>query len=122
MSTLFLWYPKCSTCQKANKWLEENGVKVQARHIVEENPSKKELETFWKASGFPLKKFFNTSWILYREMDLKNKLVGMSDEEMLALLATNGMLVKRPIIYDKKGVLVGFREQEWEKFFQSRGK
>lgn len=116
--TLFLWYPKCSTCQKANKWLEENGVKVQARHIVEENPTKEELEKIWRLSDLPLKKFFNTSGILYREMDLKNTLLGMSEMEMLEVLSTNGMLVKRPLLYDKKGVLVGFKEKEWEEFFR----
>lgn len=116
--TLFLWYPKCSTCQKANKWLEENGVKVQARHIVEENPTKEELEKIWRLSDLPLKKFFNTSGILYREMDLKNTLLGMSEMEMLEVLSTNGMLVKRPLLYDKRGVLVGFKEKEWEEFFR----
>lgn len=120
MKTLFLWYPKCSTCQEANKWLEEKKLSVEARHIVEQNPSKEELRQFWEKSGLPLKRFFNTSGILYREMNLKDQLEGMSEEEMLTLLSTNGMLVKRPLLVDCKGVLVGFREKEWEEFFKQQ--
>lgn len=112
---LFICYPKCSTCQKAKKWLDEHYVEYTERHIVENNPSHEELKLWHEQSGFPLKKFFNTSGLLYKEMELKNKLPGMSEEEQLQLLATNGMLVKRPIVVDEDKVLVGFRESEWEK-------
>lgn len=110
---LFIYYPKCSTCIKAKKWLDEEGVKYTERHIVEENPSFDELKEWWEKSGLPLKKFFNTSGMLYKEMQLKDKLPGMSEEEQLKLLSTNGMLVKRPIVVDGKTVLVGFKEAEW---------
>ena len=110
---LFIYYPKCSTCIKAKKWLDEEGVKYTERHIVEENPSFNELKEWWEKSGLPLKKFFNTSGMLYKEMQLKDKLPGMSEEEQLKLLSTNGMLVKRPIVVDGKTVLVGFKEAEW---------
>ena len=110
---LFIYYPKCSTCIKAKKWLDEKGVKNTERHIVEENPSFSELKEWWEKSGLPLKKFFNTSGMLYKEMQLKDKLPGMSEEEQLKLLSTNGMLVKRPIVVDGKTVLVGFKEAEW---------
>ena len=114
-SMLFVEYPKCSTCQKAKKWLDEHGIAYEDRHIVENNPSYEELKLWHEQSGFPLKKFFNTSGLLYKEMELKNKLLGMSEEEQLQLLATNGMLVKRPIVVYEDKVLVGFRESEWEK-------
>ncbi len=110
---LFLEYPKCSTCKKAKKWLDDNNVKYTDRHIVEDNPSYDELKEWYKKSGLPLKKFFNTSGILYKEMKLKDKLADMSEEEQLKLLATNGMLVKRPIIVDGENVMTGFREAEW---------
>ena len=110
---LFIYYPKCSTCIKAKKWLDEEGVKYTERHIVEENPSFEELKEWWEKSGLPLKKFFNTSGMLYKEMQLKDKLPGMSEEEQLKLLSTNGMLVKRPIVVKGKTVLVGFKEAEW---------
>ena len=110
---LFIYYPKCSTCIKAKKWLDEKGVKYTERHIVEENPSFEELKEWWEESGLPLKKFFNTSGMLYKEMQLKDKLPGMSEEEQLKLLSTNGMLVKRPIVVKGKTVLVGFKEAEW---------
>ena len=110
---LFIYYPKCSTCIKAKKWLDEEGVKYTERHIVEENPSFDELKEWWEKSGLPLKKFFNTSGMLYKEMQLKDKLPGMSEDEQLKLLSTNGMLVKRPIVVDGKTVLVGFKEAEW---------
>ena len=110
---LFIYYPKCSTCIKAKKWLDEKGVKYTERHIVEENPSFEELKEWWEKSGLPLKKFFNTSGMLYKEMQLKDKLPGMSEEEQLKLLSTNGMLVKRPIVVKGKTVLVGFREVDW---------
>lgn len=112
---LFLCYPKCSTCQKAKKWLEEHHVTYTERHIVEDNPSYEELKEWYEKSGLSLKKFFNTSGMLYKEMELKNKLPLMSEEEQLKLLATNGMLVKRPLIVTDDKVLVGFKESEWEK-------
>lgn len=114
---LFIEYPKCSTCQKAKKWLDAHGIEYIDRHIVEDNPSYDELKEWHEKSGLPLKKFFNTSGLLYREMQLKEKLPVMSDEEKLKLLATNGMLVKRPIIVKDDTVLIGFKETEWlEKF------
>ncbi|WP_405729736.1 arsenate reductase family protein [Anaerotignum sp.] len=115
MSILFLEYPKCTTCKKAKAWLEGNGVAFQDRHIVENNPTVEELKAWWEKSGLPLKKFFNTSGLLYKELQLKDKLPEMSEEEQIALLATNGMLVKRPLIIGNDFVLVGFKEAEWEK-------
>ena len=112
---LFSCYPKCSTCQKAKKWLDGHHVAYTERHIVEDNPSYGELKEWYERSGLPLKKFFNTSGMLYKEMELKNKLPLMSEEEQLKLLATNGMLVKRPLIVTDDKVLVGFKESEWEK-------
>lgn len=111
---LFLCYPKCSTCQKAKRWLEENQVTYTERNIVEENPTYEELMTWYQKSGLPLKRFFNTSGLLYKEMQLKDKLVTMSEEEQLQLLATNGMLVKRPLVVSGDTVLVGFKESEWQ--------
>ena len=111
---LFLWYPKCSTCQRAKKFLDSRGVSCQVRHIKEENPSANELRSWWKASGLPLKKFFNTSGMLYRELGLKDKLAAMSEEEQLELLASDGMLVKRPLLVGEDFVLAGFRQVEWE--------
>ncbi|MCM1083431.1 MAG: arsenate reductase family protein [Clostridium sp.] len=110
---IFLEYPKCSTCKKAKKWLDDNNITYTDRHIVENNPSYDELKKWYKASGLPLKKFFNTSGMLYKEMKLKDKLADMSEEEQLKLLATNGMLVKRPIIVDGETVMTGFKEAEW---------
>ncbi|MCM1171456.1 MAG: arsenate reductase family protein [Clostridium sp.] len=110
---IFLEYPKCSTCKKAKKWLDDNNITYTDRHIVENNPSYDELKKWYKASGLPLKKFFNTSGMLYKEMKLKDKLADMSEEEQLKLLATNGMLVKRPIIVDGETVMTGFKETEW---------
>ena len=110
----FICYPRCTTCQKARKWLEEKGLEFEVRHIVEENPSYEELKEWFQMSGLPLKKFFNTSGMLYKEMGLKDKLPHMSEEEQLKLLDTNGMLVKRPLIVDGKTVLTGFKEAEWE--------
>ena len=115
MSVLFLEYPKCSTCKKAKAWLEGAGVDFMDRHIVENNPTAEELKQWHAKSGLPLKKFFNTSGMLYKEMQLKDKLADMSDEEQFALLATNGMLVKRPLIIGDDFVLVGFKEAEWER-------
>lgn len=111
----FICYPKCSTCQKARKWLEANHLEFTERHIVEENPSYEELKEWYAESGLPLKKFFNTSGMLYKEMQLKDKLPTMSEEEQLKLLATNGMLVKRPLIVNGNIILTGFMEAEWEK-------
>ena len=115
MSVLFLEYPKCSTCKKAKTWLDNAGVAYEDRHIVENNPTKEELAAWWKQSGLPLKKFFNTSGVLYKEQHLKDKLPEMTEDEQLALLSTNGMLVKRPLIIGNDFVLVGFKEAEWEK-------
>ena len=112
---LFLCYPKCTTCQKARKWLDAKGISYDYRDIKEENPSLEELRTWWNASGLPLKKFFNTSGLLYKSLALKDKLPTMTEEEMLSLLATDGMLVKRPLLVGDHGVLVGFKEAEWEK-------
>lgn len=111
---IFLEYPKCSTCQKAKKWLDEQNVNYSDRHIVENNPTFEELKEWHKKSGLPLKKFFNTSGLLYKSMGLKDKLPQMSEDEQLKLLATNGMLVKRPILITDKAVLPGFKEQLWE--------
>lgn len=110
---LFLEYPKCSTCQKAKKWLDTNNVVYEYRHIKEQNPSKEELKIWHEKSGLPLKKFFNTSGLLYKDLKLKDKLPTMSEAEMYELLATDGMLVKRPLIIGDAFVLVGFKEAEW---------
>ena len=110
---LLICYPKCSTCQKAKRWLEESKVEYTERHIVEDNPTYDELKEWYAMSGLPLKKFFNTSGLLYKEMQLKDKLPAMSEEEQLKLLATNGMLVKRPMLVNGNAVLVGFKEAEW---------
>jgi len=110
---LFIEYPKCSTCQKAKKWLDENSVEYNDRHIIEDNPTYEELKTWYKQSGLELKRFFNTSGMLYRSMGLKDKLPSMSEDEQLKLLASDGMLVKRPLIVSDKVILTGFREKEW---------
>ena len=110
---LFIHYPKCSTCQKAKKWLEAQGVAFKARHIVEENPTAEELSKWIAASGQPVKKFFNTSGMKYKELALKDKLPSMTDEEQIALLATDGMLVKRPLVIGEGVVLAGFKEDKW---------
>lgn len=110
---LFICYPKCSTCQKAKKWLEANNIEYKERHIVEENPTYDELKDWHSKSGLPLKRFFNTSGLLYKEMKLKDKLPAMSEEEQLKLLASNGMLVKRPLLVNGDTVLVGFKEADW---------
>lgn len=110
----FICYPKCSTCQKARRWLDENGVPYELRDIKTENPTAEELAAWYKRSGLPLRKFFNTSGLLYKSMELKTKLPTMTDEEMLALLATDGMLVKRPLAVGDDFVLLGFKEAEWE--------
>lgn len=110
---LVLVYRKCSTCIKALKWLDANGVSYEERPIVEQNPTYEELKEWYQKSGLPLKKFFNTSGLLYKEMKLKDKLAEMSEEEQLRLLATNGMLVKRPLVVGEHYVLTGFKEKEW---------
>ena len=109
----FICYPKCTTCQKARKWLDENNIEYEFRDIKLENPGLEELTAWYKLSGLPLRKFFNTSGLLYKSMELKTKLPNMTDEEMLALLATDGMLVKRPLAIGDDFVLVGFKEAEW---------
>lgn len=111
---LFLCYPKCTTCQRAQKWLDEHHISYEFRNIKEENPSYEELKAWYQMSGLPLKKFFNTSGLLYKSMELKDKLPGMSEEEQLKLLATDGMLVKRPLVVGEGFVLTGFKEAEWE--------
>ena len=109
----FICYPKCTTCQKAKKWLDDNKIEYDLRDIKEDNPSYEELTAWYKMSGLHLKKFFNTSGLLYKSMELKDKLPDMSEEEQLKLLATDGMLVKRPLVIGKDFVLVGFKESEW---------
>ncbi len=111
---LFVEYPKCSTCKKAKKWLDDHGVAYEDRHIVEDNPTAKELAAWQAASGLPLRRFFNTSGMLYRELKLKDKMETLADAEKLELLESNGMLVKRPILVGDDFVLVGFREKEWQ--------
>lgn len=115
---LFLCYPKCSTCQKAKKWLEEHKINYTERNIAKNNPSYEELKEWHARSGLPLKRFFNTSGLLYKEMKLKDKLPTMSEEEQLKLLATNGMLVKRPLLIDGNTVFVGFKEAEWRSLIE----
>ena len=111
---LFLCYPKCSTCQKARKWLEEQGISFEERDIKLNNPTEEELRTWYKRSGLPLKRFFNTSGLQYKALGLKDKLPNMTEEEQLVLLATDGMLVKRPLVVDEHFVLTGFKQAEWE--------
>ena len=111
----FICYPKCTTCQKARKWLDDNQIEYDFRDIKLDNPTLDELTEWYKKSGLPLKKFFNTSGLLYKSLDLKNKLPEMNEEEMLKLLATDGMLVKRPLLIGDDFVLVGFKEAEWDK-------
>lgn len=114
----FICYPKCTTCQKAKKWLDDKGITYDLRDIKENNPSYEELRTWYSDSGLPLKRFFNTSGLLYKSMELKDKLPQMSDEEQLRLLATDGMLVKRPLLIKNGKVLVGFKEKEYEELFK----
>lgn len=110
---LFVEYPKCDTCQRAKKFLEDCGAKYTDRDIKQDNPTAEELRTWWRISGLPLKRFFNTSGLIYRSLGLKDKLPAMSEEEQLAVLATDGMLVKRPLLVGENFVLVGFREDDW---------
>lgn len=114
MKYLFLEYPACSTCQKAKKWLNENGIEYTDRHIVEQNPTVEELTEWIKCSKLPLKKFFNTSGLVYKSMELKDKLPSMSEEDQISLLATNGKLLKRPLIIGDNVVLAGFKAEEWK--------
>ena len=115
--TTFLCYPKCATCKKAQKWLDDNNIEIEIRDIAKDNPTEDELRQWHEASGLPLKKFFNTSGKKYKEQHLKDKLPGMSEDEQFQLLATDGLLVKRPILVDNGSVLVGFKEAEWQKHF-----
>ncbi|MBQ6799305.1 MAG: arsenate reductase family protein [Oscillospiraceae bacterium] len=112
---LLIEYPPCSTCQKAKKWLEEMGAAFETRHIKEQNPTYEELKEWYQRSGLPLKRFFNTSGLLYKSLNLKERLPSMTEEEQLRLLATDGMLVKRPILLKDGKVLTGFKPAEWEK-------
>lgn len=114
---LVLCYPKCTTCKRALKWLEDNGLKVELRNIKEDNPKEEELREWYLKSGLPLKRFFNTSGMVYRERKLKERIPNMTEDEMLAELASDGMLVKRPIVVGDDFVLVGFKEKEWEEKF-----
>ena len=107
-------YPRCTTCKKAVKWLEENGIDYEYKHIVEETPSEEDIKKYYKESGLPLKRFFNTSGNVYKEMNLKEKLAEMSEDEQFELLASNGMVLKRPLFVGKDFVLVGFKEAEWD--------
>ena len=113
MTVKFIQYPKCTTCKKAQKWLDENGVQYENIHIVDQTPSKEQLKAYYEASGVPLKKFFNTSGMKYRELELKDKLPTMSDDEQLELLASDGMLIKRPIVTDGKKLTLGFKESDF---------
>ena len=115
---LFIHYPPCSTCQKAKKWLDAQGLAYTHRHIKEDNPTYEELKQWHRRSGLPLKKFFNTSGLLYKSMDLKNKLPAMTEEEQLRLLASDGMLVKRPLLVTEETVLTGFRESQWQELLR----
>ncbi|MCY7784098.1 arsenate reductase family protein [Bacillus sp. FSL H8-0515] len=114
MSLTFYWYPKCGTCRKAKKWLEEHGKDINEIHIAEQPPSKEELKALYEKSGLDLKKFFNTSGMKYRELNLKEKLYHMSEDEQLELLASDGMLIKRPLTTDGEKVTVGFKEDQFE--------
>lgn len=116
--THYICYPSCTTCKKAQQWLDSKGVEYELRNIKEDNPTKEELKEWHAKSGLPLKKFFNTSGLLYKSMELKDKLPKMSEEEQFDLLATDGMLVKRPIVVTNDTVLVGFKEAEYEKVFK----
>lgn len=113
MKPLFIQYPKCGTCRKAANWLQANNVKVNSRHIVEENPTREELDQWIERSGLPIQRFFNTSGMIYREQNLKEKVKTASRDELLDILASNGMVVKRPIVVTDNTVLVGFNEKEW---------
>lgn len=113
MTIQFIHYPKCTTCKKAQKWLDDNGIAYEGIHIVEQTPSKEQLKAYYEASGLPLKKFFNTSGMKYRELQLKDKLPTMSEDEQLTLLASDGMLIKRPLVTDGKKLTLGFKESDF---------
>ena len=115
MNYVFINYPKCSTCQKAKKFLDKNNIKYTDRHIVTDTPTYEELKNIIEISGLPVNKFFNTSGLLYRSMNLKNELKSLSDDEKIRLLSSNGMLIKRPILVNNNTVLIGFKEEEWNK-------
>ncbi|MGL5822790.1 MAG: arsenate reductase family protein [Sarcina sp.] len=117
MKVLFLEYPKCTTCKRAKKWLEENNIEFEDRHIVENNPTKEELKEFYEKSGLTINKLFNTSGIKYREMGLKDVVKTAEEDELLELLSTDGMLVKRPLLVLEDKVLVGFKEEQWKEAF-----
>lgn len=119
MKILLMEYPKCTTCKKAKNYLQSHDISFEDRHIVEQNPDEKELKQWIKQSGLPIKKFFNTSGMKYRELELKDKLPNMSEEEQIALLATDGMLIKRPLLISKEFVLTGFKEKEWDEALQT---
>lgn len=114
MKNLFIEYPKCSTCKKAKNWLEANNIEFEDRHIIENNPKEEELKKWIERSGKEIRKWFNTSGLKYKELQLKEKLPSMTDEEKIKLLASDGMLVKRPVFVTDKGILIGFREEEWK--------
>ena len=114
MASLFIEYQKCSTCQKAKKWLENNNISFEDRHIIEKNPTEEELAKWIELSGKEIKKWFNTSGLKYKSLNLKDKLPNMSDKEKIKLLASDGMLIKRPILVTDKGILIGFKEAEWK--------
>ena len=114
MKNIFIEYPKCSTCKKTKKWLEENNIEFQDRNIIEETPTVKELTEWIKKSGLDIKKWFNTSGLKYKELNLKEKLLNISDKEKIELLASDGMLIKRPILVSDKGIYVGFKEEKWK--------
>lgn len=118
MNYIFITYPKCSTCQKAKKFLDENNIKYLEKHIITETPNYEELKDMIEVSGLPISKFFNTSGMLYRSMNLKEELKSASDEEKIRLLASNGMLIKRPILVKRKKVYVGFKEEEWKELLE----
>ncbi|MCI8760092.1 MAG: arsenate reductase family protein [Clostridia bacterium] len=113
MKNRLIWYPKCSTCQKAKKYLQDNQIPFEEQHIVEDTPTKEELEKWLKQSGIEIKKFFNTSGLKYKELNLKEKLPHMTEKEKIELLASNGMLIKRPLFITDKNILIGFKEKEW---------
>ncbi|MBO0992077.1 arsenate reductase family protein [Bacillus sp. SD088] len=119
MALRFYWYPKCGTCRKAKKWLDEHGVEYEEIHIVEQPPSRNEVEKLYQASGLPLKKFFNTSGRKYRELGLKDKIGTASEDELLEILSSDGMLIKRPIVTDGQTVTVGFKEEEFNNTWTS---
>ena len=114
----FICYPKCTTCQKARRWLDNNKIEYELRDIKLDNPTLEELTEWYKKSGLPLKKFFNTSGLLYKSLDLKNKILTMTEDEMLKLLASDGMLVKRPLLLSDSFVLIGFKEEDWRRKFE----